>query len=63
MVRALCKPESGLNKAKHTLRVFSNWEHMRVIMPKEAMKDSLLRTCRTTARSSHPYSRTDGQSL
>ena len=29
-----------------TLRVFSNWEQMRVIIPREAMNDSLFSTCR-----------------
>ena len=34
-----------------TLRVFSNWELMRVIMPMEAMKERRLRTCVMPRRS------------
>ena len=37
--------------AAPTLRVFSNWELMRVIMPMEAMKDRRLRTCVMPRRS------------
>ena len=49
--RSSCQGSVLCCHAWPTLRVFSNWELMRVIMPMEAMKDRRLRACVMPRRS------------